>query len=102
MIVATTVQSCGSRGSGVLPPAADAAPLYIAPAGEAWVELDGPALKIVQIDKAERLYPLGRLSRIFVQRRVEWSTEALLACAERGIVIVFVDDDGGVMGRLLG
>lgn len=102
MIVETSLHSGRSRGAGVPPPAADAAPLYIAPVGETWVELDGPALKIVQIEKAERLYPLRRLSRILVQCRVEWSTEALLACAEWGIVVVFVDDDGEVMGRLLG
>ena len=102
MIVETSVGNGVAQWPGNMPPADDACPLYIAPVGETWVELDGPALKIVQIEKAERLYPLRRLSRIFVQRRVEWSTEALLACAERGIIVVFIDDDGEVTGRLLG
>lgn len=102
MMVSTATPRRNSRASNRDPVAADARPLYIAPEGETWVELDGPSLRIVQIDKAERLYPLRRLSRVFVQRRVEWALDALLACAERGISVVFFDDDGKVMARLLG
>ncbi len=80
----------------------DARALYIAPEGETWVELDGPSLRIVQLDKAVRLYPLRSLSRILVQRRVEWALEALLACAERGITVVFFDDNGEILARVLG
>ncbi len=58
--------------------------------------------RILQLERGERLFPLRRLSRIYVQQGVQWDIEALLACAERGINIVFFDHDGEVRARLLG
>ncbi len=83
-------------------PATDARPLYIVPSAETWIELDGPSLRVQQMDRAERLFPLRRLSRIYTQKGAQWDIEALLACAERGIGIVFFDRDGQVLARLLG
>jgi hypothetical protein len=80
----------------------DARPLYIVPSTETWVELDGPSLRVLQPDRAEHLFPLRRLSRIYVQKGVQWDIDALLACADRGIGIVFFDHDGEVQARLLG
>lgn len=80
----------------------DARPLYIAPGGDTQILLDGPALSIQREERAVQLFPLRRLSRIHCAEETHWSTEALLACAKRGITIMFVDDMGTVVARLLG
>lgn len=80
----------------------DGRPLYLAPSAETWVGLDGPALRVSSLEQAERLFPLRRIGRVHTNARVEWETEALMACAERGIPVVFVDEDGQVLARLLG
>lgn len=79
-----------------------AMPLYLAPQGETWVGLDGPALRISRPDSAERLFPLQRIARVHSSPRVDWEQAALLACAEAGIPVLFVDDDGQVIARILG
>lgn len=79
-----------------------AAPLYLAPQGEVWVGLDGPALRISRLDSAERLIPLRRVTRVHTSPRVDWEQAALLACADVGIPVLFIDDDGRVIARLLG
>jgi hypothetical protein len=80
----------------------DARPLYIAPGGDTQILLDGPALCIQRGERAPQLFPLRRLSRIHCADDTHWSTEALLACAKLGIAILFVDDTGTVVARLLG
>jgi hypothetical protein len=72
------------------------------PNGDTNVCLDGPALCVQREERAEQLFPLQRLSRIYTGTRVHWSSEALLACAERGIAILFVDEQGNIEARLLG
>jgi hypothetical protein len=79
-----------------------AIPLYLVPQGETWVGLDGPALRISRPDSAERLFPLRRIARVHSSPRVDWEQAALLACAEAGIPVLFVDDDGQVIARILG
>ncbi|NKN34647.1 CRISPR-associated endonuclease Cas1 [Marichromatium bheemlicum] len=79
-----------------------AQPLYIAPADETWVGLDGPALRVTRLSGAPQLFPLQRIGRIQSNQRVDWETAALLACAEHGIPVVFIDDEGAVQARLLG
>lgn len=66
------------------------------------VEVDGPALRIEQPQRANMLYPLVRLARVLSKGGVHWSCEALLACAEAGIPVVFLDGEGGVRGYLFG
>ncbi|QXP83807.1 CRISPR-associated endonuclease Cas1 [Methylococcus sp. ANG] len=63
---------------------------------------DGAALKISQPEHAPRWYPLGRLSRVVSTRNVEWSTAALLLCAESGITVTFLDGDGRLAMRCIG
>lgn len=65
-------------------------PLYLDP-GVAWqVRLDdGVALHVVAEGRARSLYPLGRLSRVVCGRDAQWRTDALLACLEAGVPIVF-------------
>jgi len=81
---------------------ADRRPLYLDPKSPTSVGLDGPALSIRVEGQAERLMPLRRVSRILVNEKTQFSTAALLRCADHGISIVFVDPDGLVRGRLLG
>lgn len=100
MIVRTAIASA-HRGH----PAAcvtDARPLYIAPAGDTRVALDGPALVVSHEEQSERLFPLCRLSRVYSGAWVDWTSEALLACAAAGVTVVFVDDAGKVVARVLG
>ncbi len=82
----------------------DRRPLYLDPrAGtRARLSIDGPALRIRIDHKADRYLPLRRVSRILAGQRTELSTEVILACAERGITIVLVDDTGVARARILG
>ena len=83
-------------------PAIEARPLYLAPLADTYVSLDGPALCVSREEQAPRLFPLQRLSRVVTANTIGWSSEALLACAERGISIVFMDAQGDITARLVG
>lgn len=103
MIVVTSKRATAAASAQPRPPAAaDARPLYIAPGAETHVCLDGPALCVQRGEQAEQLFPLRCLSRIHCTDDARWSTEALLACARQGIGVLFVDDLGEVVARLLG
>lgn len=78
------------------------APLYLAPETETWVGLDGPALRVSRMDSADRLFPLARIARVHTSPRADWEQAALLACADAGIPVLFVDDNGRVIARVLG
>jgi hypothetical protein len=82
--------------------AIDTRPLYLAPGGDTRVVLDGPALCVQREERAEQLFPLQRIGRVYSSTRVQWTTEALLACAGRGIGVLFVDEQGEISARLLG
>lgn len=77
-------------------------PLYLQGRQGAHVRLDGPALDVRMPQRAPTLFPLLRVSRVVVSGPVQWSTEALLACAERGITVTFLDRNGGVRAYLFG
>jgi hypothetical protein len=81
---------------------ADRRPLYLDPRSPTSVTIDGPALSIRVEDQAERSIPMRRVSRILVNEKTQFSTAALLRCADSGISILFVDPDGRVQARLLG
>jgi len=66
------------------------------------VGLDGPALRVAAPARAEQLFPLGRLSRVLSRVDASWSTDALIACAERGITVTFVGSDGRVRAFVFG
>ena len=76
-------------------------PLYLN-GGGVRVQLDGPALRVLQPERAARWFPLARLSRVVASGAVDWSTPALLACAQRGISVTFLDRYGALQGLLLG
>lgn len=80
----------------------DRRPLYLDARERTFISLDGPALRILVSGQAERSVPLRRLSRIVTNPRAEFTTDALLACADRGISLVFLADDGEVRARVLG
>jgi hypothetical protein len=77
-------------------------PLYIDGSPGCRVALDAPALRVVVQDKADQLFPLSRISRVVCKGVVEWSMSALLACADAGINLLFLQKNGEVRARWLG
>ncbi|QWF71547.1 CRISPR-associated endonuclease Cas1 [Methylomonas paludis] len=78
-------------------------PLYLEGcSGGCRVVLDDPALRIVVAGKADQLFPLPRISRVVCKGMVEWSMSALLACADAGINLLFLEANGEVRARWLG
>ncbi len=77
-------------------------PLYINGTPGCRVILDDPALRITTPDRADQLFPLSRISRVVCQGNVEWSTRALLACADMGIQLLFLRKNGEIRARWLG
>ncbi len=77
-------------------------PLYINGSSGCRVVLDQPALRVVVQNKADQLFPLSRISRVVCKGAVEWSMFALLACADAGINLLFLQQNGEVRARWLG
>jgi hypothetical protein len=77
-------------------------PLYIDGSPGCRVVLDEPALRVVVPDKADQLFPLSRISRVVCKGVVDWSMSALLACADAGINLLFLQKNGEVRARWLG
>ena len=77
-------------------------PLYIDGNEARHVSLDGPALKVQQPSCAALRFPLARISRVVASGGVSWSTEALLACADAGIVVCFLHANGRPRARWIG
>jgi hypothetical protein len=63
---------------------------------------DGPALRVRQRMASDRLYPLRLLAQVVVKGPADWSTNALLACAEATVPVIFLHADGSLRGRVLG
>ncbi len=97
MSTRTTYQPQPARGA-----VSNARPLYLLPSSDASVVLDGPALCVGVDERADQTFPLARVSRVYSATDVSWSTEALLACADAGIGVLFLDRDGAVRARVLG
>jgi hypothetical protein len=82
-------------------PAEPRKPLYLDGRHEAIdVRLAGPALAIVRAARRLEL-PLARLARVFVCGRVHWAGEAIAACLQRRIPIVFLDGRAQPVGSAL-
>lgn len=77
-------------------------PLYLDGVTALNVSMDGPALRVSGPSSADRRYPLARISRVVVSGQVSWTTDALLTCADEGIVVCFLNADGDVRGRWIG
>jgi hypothetical protein len=76
-------------------------PLYLQGSGTA-VKRDGPALRVIRPGTAERWFPLRRISQVVSAPHIDWSLDALLACAESRITVSFIDGEGAVLARLVG
>lgn len=77
-------------------------PLYIDGSPGCRVVLDEPALRVSLADKADQLFPMSRVSRVVCKGVVEWSMSALLACADAGITVLFLEKNGEMRARWLG
>ncbi len=77
-------------------------PLYIDGVDGCRVALDDPALRVIVPDQADQLFPLSRVSRVVCQGSVAWSMQALLACADAGVQLLFLDKNGAIRARWLG
>ncbi|MBX3628573.1 MAG: CRISPR-associated endonuclease Cas1 [Nitrosomonas sp.] len=77
-------------------------PLYIDGVSGCRVIWDDPALRIIVPDRADQLFLLSRISRVVCQGGVEWSMQALLACADAGIQLLFLEKNGAIRARWLG
>jgi len=80
----------------------DRKPLYLNLKNNPRVRCEGSALRIDGDGRAPVYIPLRRLSRIVASQHAAWDTEALLACADRGITILIVREDGGPAARVMG
>ncbi|WP_135467885.1 hypothetical protein [Crenalkalicoccus roseus] len=66
------------------------------------VLLEGPALRLRRPGIADVFAPLPRLSRVVVHGpRVQWRTEALMACAEAGVPVLLMGGRGDLLAVLL-
>lgn len=62
------------------------------------VQRTGPALEVHAEGRAATWYPLPRLSAIVCRGPVGWTGDALQACIEHGLVVVFLDFDERCIG----
>lgn len=77
-------------------------PLYIDGSPGCRVVLDEPALRVSLANKADQLFPMSRVSRVVCKGVVDWSMSALLACADAGIAVLFLEKNGELRARWLG
>ena len=77
-------------------------PLYLQSSTPVRVLLDGPALLIRCPSRADRRFPLPRISRVIANDSTEWSMSALMACADEGITVSFLRNDGTLRSRWMG
>lgn len=77
-------------------------PLYIDGSPGCRVVLDEPALRVCLAGKADQLFPITRVSKVVCKGVVEWSMSALLACADAGVSVLFLEKNGEVRARWLG
>jgi hypothetical protein len=77
-------------------------PLYIDGSPGCRVVLDEPALRVCLAGKADQLFPISRVSKVVCKGVVEWSMSALLACADAGVSVLFLEKNGEVRARWLG
>ncbi|MGR9046894.1 MAG: CRISPR-associated endonuclease Cas1 [Gammaproteobacteria bacterium] len=77
-------------------------PLYLKGIEGTQVDYEVPALTVSVPNKTRQLFPLIRVSRVVVTGPVDWSMPALLACADAGVAVVFLEGTGEVRGQWLG
>lgn len=78
----------------------DRRPLYLLADQRIAVDFAAPALRVAAAERAPTFHPLARLSRVLSRGPVDWAGDALMACLEAGVPVLFVGDDGRVRGLL--
>jgi len=78
----------------------DRRPLYLLAEQRIAVEFAAPALRVAAAERAATFHPLARLSRVLSRGPVDWAGDALIACLEAGVPVLFVGDDGQLRGLL--
>lgn len=78
----------------------DCRPLYLLAEQRIAVDFAAPALRVAAAGRAPTYHPLARLSRVLSRGRVAWAGDALAACLEGGVPVLFVGDHGRVRGAL--
>lgn len=73
-------------------------PLYIDGTTRPFVAVDGPSLLVRRSGAAAARFPFRFISRIVVRGAAEWSTDALIACMDTGILVAFLDETGNARG----
>lgn len=66
------------------------------------IKHDGPTLSVVVPGKSAVLIPLHRISRMVISGSPEFSVSTLLVCAESGIAVTFLHNDGAIKAHLCG
>ncbi|MDQ6961342.1 MAG: CRISPR-associated endonuclease Cas1 [Mariprofundaceae bacterium] len=66
------------------------------------VSLDGPALRIQRYQKANVWLPLSQISYVVCSHQTQWKTDALLACMQTSILLIFSSTHGKVAGYCVG
>lgn len=78
----------------------DRRPLYLLAEQRIAVEFAAPALRVAAAERAPTFHPLAQLSRVLSRGRVDWAGDALAACLEAGVPVLFVGDHGRLRGVL--
>lgn len=76
-------------------------PLYV-DSTAAGIRLEGPALVVTRLARADTRVPLRRLARVVVRGVVPFATAALLGCLGAGVPVTFLALDGQVLGYCIG
>lgn len=76
-------------------------PLYLDSTKVKAVKLDAVALKVELHEQADQFFPLRLISRVVVTGKIEWETQALLACLDYGVPVSFRRRDGRLLGHCL-
>ena len=76
-------------------------PLYVGGTERWQVRLTHGALELTHARQPPRRFPLARIDRVICRRTLQWSGDALIACLQHGIPVLFEDGRGTTLGYAL-
>lgn len=94
------VRAPNPRRAPAQPSAPSARALYVTGGASTRVDRDGPSLVVRAVGRADARFPLTRVARVVTGSRVQWRADAVLACLEHGIPVIYLGVDGGPIGHL--